>query len=113
MICLLETIEFRKGILFLRLKGTMLETDTNQFISYLYDLIEKEGIRYIALNLSSVSSIDKKTIQMIDDVDQRLRSKGGNLVLCGSNEKIDISLNTEQNVLKVNDELNVFSILQL
>ena len=106
---MVETVEFRKGVLFFRLKGNCFET--KEVFSYLLNLIEEVGIRYISLNLSQVTSINETGITLIDLLDQHLQAKGGELILCGGNTFESCFKQKPKQWVK--DELNVFSVVQL
>ena len=53
-------MEYRKGILFIRLKGNLNAYTAPKFESYTLPVIKDYGIRYVVYNLSELVSLDKR-----------------------------------------------------
>ena len=51
-------MEFRKGILFVRLKGVLTRYTYRSLEAYLIPIVNNYGIRYLVYNLEAVSLID-------------------------------------------------------
>lgn len=51
-------LEFRKGILFVRLKGALTKYTYKSLDNYLIPVINNNGIRYLVYNLEGVTIVD-------------------------------------------------------
>jgi len=80
--------EFRKGVLFIRLVGSLNYKTNLKFEKEIYDLIDKTGINNIVLNLYNVDSIDKLSFESILKLKNITEKSHGDLVIC--NIPIDI-----------------------
>lgn len=90
--------EFRKGILFIRLKGNLTKSN-KELIAKLYDT----ECSYIALNLDEVKSIDIYGIKYISNLYKNLCSINGSLVLCDKNRNISTHIFNNQIPYVVNE----------
>lgn len=52
-------MEYRKGILFIRLKGDLTKYTYKSLNNYLLPVINNQGIKYIVYNLENIQIIDK------------------------------------------------------
>ena len=59
---LIVKTEFRKGILFVRLKGHLNKDTINKLNKKVTDVIKNNGIRNVVFNFSDLKSIDMKGI---------------------------------------------------
>lgn len=112
---MLETIEFRKGILFLRLSGKLGKVQSDELLSYLQKLVDVVGIKYLAINLSDLTSITEAGIQVIDQCAIQLSQRGGSLILCGNDQKVVAKTKKFHfsDILKVPSELSVFDLIHV
>ena len=51
-------MEFRKGILFVRLKGELNKYTYKGLNDYLSPIIEEQGIKYLVINLACLNKMD-------------------------------------------------------
>ena len=82
-------MEYRKGILFIRIKGELSQKTSKNLIDYLVPLIEDKGIKYIVFNLGKVTYIDKigkETIKIIIKATTKNYGKG---LICNTSVKFD------------------------
>ena len=61
-------LEFRKGILFIRLKGNLNQLTYQSMKDYLIPIIKDNGIKYIVFNLAYLKSIDGYGKESIKEV---------------------------------------------
>ena len=80
-------MEYRKGILFVRLKGNLNANTAPKFEEYAIPIIKDYGIRYIVYNLSELNSLD---------------ARGENALIKGGNE----AKGNDGKVLIVNNRVN-------
>jgi len=81
-------MEYKYGVLFVRLKGSLNSITSNKFLNNLIPIITKQGIKNLVYNFSDLVSID--------DV-------GNKSLLMG----YDAILNNHGNVLVVNNRFNL------
>ncbi len=104
-------MEFRKGILFVRLRGSLNRTTSCKLQEELERLIREKGIKYFAFNLEEVEDVSQEGIDIIRKDDQEIASFDGKLVLCGIKDAL---LRTSfEDVYQSNNELGVFKIIQV
>lgn len=106
-------MEFKKGILFVRLKG-IINGDTTQLLDdHLTKLIEINGIKYLLINFEKVDYIDKYGIDIIIDNYHMISKNNGKMILCGFNKIINYNISILENLYQIKEERNAFSIINL
>ena len=95
-------MEFRKGILFVRLYGNFNEENINTFDKEVKEVIINSGIIYVVLNTYNLDSICNSGIKEIKRLRKILKKQEGELFLFGGEIKELKSL------VKLENELNVF-----
>lgn len=98
--------EYRKGVLFIRLKGRL---DNERFLKDINKLIEEFGIRYIILNLSEVSNVSLDSIGYIIKYNKKVLKKKKHLFICDNN-KIRERL-FKNTIPKIKCEIEAFSLI--
>ena len=109
------TTEFRKGILFVRLKGVLNKNTTDKFNKKVTNLIESNGIRNIVFNLSELKFIDIRGINTILHNYELCKKNNGRSFLCGNNINIDKRLRSSRlinYVYEITDELSAIKLLK-
>ena len=105
-------MEFRKGILFVRLKGVLDIYTLESFKEEVSNLIRKNGIKYLVMNLNNLEYIDDLGInQLIRDYRQ-IASINGKVVVCGIEEK-NYPKKLLKDTYKSNNELSALNILNI
>lgn len=108
-------LEFRKGILFLRLQGS-LDEYTYHNLDDVIEKIELNDINHIVINLENVCEIDLKGIQVLLDIYYFCKKKKGKSLLCGMNNNIKETI-TKSGLLKyipeLKSELNAFELMHI
>ena len=95
-------MEFRKGILFVRLHGVLNDNTLYRFNDEVKEVIINSGIRYVVLNIIDLSLITKEGIKEIKTLKKILNKINGKLFLFGGEIKELKSL------VNLENELNVF-----
>lgn len=85
-------IEFRRGVLFIRLGGLLINSTKNKLRDEIITLINKSGITNIVINLKDIEAIDESGLNMIFMVKKMIESKEGNLVICNTPIKVQKEL---------------------
>ena len=65
MIKINTCLEFRKGILFIRISGAITKDTCTKYSEDVNDLIKDNGIKNVVLNLEKVEQIDLKGINLL------------------------------------------------
>ncbi len=86
------SIEYRKRILFCRLKGDLNVNTSPKLLEYIEPIIEKTKIKYIVLNISEVSNIDDVGEETLLNVKKEIKSNKGKLLILNKNNNL---LNTK------------------
>ena len=94
-------MEFRKGILFIRLKG-----DLNK--NTIRGVIDRD-FKYIVLNLDDMYSIDSYSIEYINRVYHRLEDIRGKMIIC---DKFNVSHRLLKDIPKIENEFDAFKLFE-
>ncbi len=94
-------MEFRKGVLFVRLYGSLNNDTKDIFEKEVKEVIIKSGIRYVVLNVSNLSEIKESGIKEIKNLRKILKKMDGEFFLFGGEIKELKSLVNLENELKV------------
>ena len=94
-------MEFRKGILFIRLKG-----DLNK--NTIRGVIDKD-FKYIVLNLDNMYSIDSYSIDYINRFYHRLESLSGKMIIC---DKFNVSRRLLKDIPQIENEFDAFELFE-
>ena len=108
--------EFRKGILFVRLKGHLNRDTICKLNKKVTNLIKDNGIRNVVFNFSNLKSIDIKGINTIFYNYELCRDNQGKSLICGNNDNIRDKLKKSRlinYVYETSDELTATRILNL
>ncbi len=108
--------EFRKGILFVRLKGDLNKNTISKLNKKVTDMVKKNGINNIVFNFSNLKSIDIKGINTIFYNYELCKKNHGRSFICGNNDKIRKKLKKSRlinYVYETTDELNAMRILNI
>lgn len=102
-------MEYRKGILFIRLNGSLTRKYINKFENEILPIILKQGMRYIVLNVESLNSIDEYGIDALMNLHELIKRNNGRASLCNLNNEV-VRLKIEDSELK-DRYFNTFSEL--
>lgn len=94
-------MEFRRGILFIRLKG-----DLNK--NTIKGLIDRD-FKYIVLNIDNMYSIDSYSIEYINKLYQIIDNASGKMVIC---DKFNISRKLLKDIPKIDKEYDAFKLFE-
>ena len=94
-------MEFRKGILFVRLFGTLDDKSIKDFKSKVKEVIIESGIRYVVLNTSNLEGISKDGVKEIKSLKKIIKKMDGEFFLFAGEVKELASLVNLENELKV------------
>ena len=109
-------MEYKKGILFVRLNGILNVKTSCIFDDALNRIVNKAGIRYILINFEKLYEIDKVGISSIINSYNKFLRNSGKLMICGYNDILKIKIE-ESELLKyalpTNDEISAFNLVNI
>lgn len=108
--------EFRKGILFVRLRGELNKDTIYKLNKNVTEIVKSNGIRNIVFNFSNLKSIDIKGINAIFYNYELCINNEGRSLMCGNNDNIRKKLKKSRlinYVYETTDELSALRILNL
>lgn len=108
--------EFRKGVLFIRLKGELTKKNIKKLDEEVTTLIRDNGIRNVVFNVSRLEKIDLKGIsRLFYNYELCKRNRGISLLCCINNNDIMKKIkNTRllKYMMETKDELSAFNFIQ-
>ena len=81
-------MEYRKGILFVRLAGVLDETTASKINIDVSKIINKGGIKYLVYNVENLQSINIDGINAMLDNYNTISNNNGKVVVCGLNNNL-------------------------
>lgn len=94
-------MEFRKGILFVRLYGILNDNTLNKFKTDVKEVIINSGIKYVVINVENLYGISKSGVKEIKLLKKVLKKTNGQFFLFGGEIKELKELVNLENELKV------------
>ena len=101
-------IEFRKGVLFIRINNNLKEKEYIASSNAIKELVSQIGIKYLVINFNEESVDNDFKLKLIINNYEYLKKISGKLLLCGN---IDISLCNNLYIDKIDNELEAFKII--
>lgn len=100
-------LEYKKGILFIRLKGNLNAVTAPRFLEYTTPIIKDYGIKYMVYNLSELVGLDNSGEDALFGCGKSVKSNNGKVLIV--NNKINTSLNFDN----VSNELVALDLLRV
>ena len=94
-------MEFRKGILFIRLKGDLNKNTVKGVI--------EDDFKYIVLNIDNMYSIDSYSIKYLNKLHKSVEDSEGKMIIC---DKFNISRKLLKDIPKINNEYDAFDLFE-
>ena len=106
-------MEFKHGILVVRLKG-ILNGDTVELFKKDFEMVIKNnGIKYVLLNLKKLCFVDDYGLEAIKKTYTEIASNNGKLILCGIDKIFNNNRVLTDNLYQVNDEVMAYEIVNI
>lgn len=109
-------MEFRKGVLFVRLNGELTHNTTGKFNKIVTKKIEKGKISTVVFNIDLLKDIDIKGINCLFYIYEMCYKENGKVFLNGGNIEV-IGLLKKMKVYKymhkISSELEVFDLVEI
>ena len=107
-------IEFRKGIMFVRLTGELNKKTVSKLNYEVTDLVKDNGIRNIVLNLKEIVNIDIKGINALLYNYELCKKNRGKILLCGlTNEMVREKIKNNRILRYIKESSNELSALDI
>lgn len=100
-------MEFRKGILFVRLKGELNKYTYKGLNDYLSPIIEEQGIKYLVINLACLNKMDKYGIESLEKHIKETDNNNGYTLICNS------KFNFRSKFRTIDNELTALKIINI
>lgn len=108
--------EFRRGVLFIRLKGVLTKNTIGKLDLEVTTLIRDNGIRNVVFNVSELSRIDLKGIsRLFYNYELCKKNRGVSLLCCVNNKDIHERIKGTRllnYMVDVCDELSAFNFIE-
>lgn len=108
--------EFRRGILFVRLRGDLNKNTISKLNKKVTNIVKANGISNVVFNFSNLKSIDIKGINTIFYNYELCKKNDGRSFICGNNDNIRKKLKKSRlinYIYETTDELNAMRILNI
>ena len=102
--------EYKKGILFARLKGILNEKNSYKINNYLIPVIEKHNIKYLVYNFEYLSDIKESGINAIINSKCILKRNNGKLFFSNINKDLKTKISLIK-CKKIDKEYDVFKLI--
>ena len=102
-------IEFRRGVLFVRIIGSLVESTKNKLIGEVENLIDKSGITNIVINLDNIEKIDNNGLNSLYELKKVIERENGNIVICNAPVKLENKIF----MYKTRDELSALNTFNI
>ena len=106
-------MEFQKGILFVRLRGSLNGDTCAKLENNLTELINTNGIKYVLINLYELDYIDKYGINIIIKNYINITKNKGKFIICGINKLFEYNSKITDNLYQVQDEAKAFNVVNV
>ena len=108
-------IEFRRGLLFIRLDGTLVKDTSKVLSDCIHYFMEVGGIKYFVINLKNLEYIDCEGLDLLKKENRDIILHDGNLIICKSSNKYVEKIVQEElkEVYQTRDELKAFQIMKI
>lgn len=108
-------IEYKKGVLFVRIVGSLDKNNSIKLRKEIIPLIIKNGFKYVVLNLNNVDILDNFGIEVIDQINDAVLKFNGKTTLIDSKrieKKIKGTL-IDKILYKVRNERTALGVFEL
>ena len=108
------SMEFKKGILFIRLDGVLTKETKNQFNNEVLPVVLTSGIKYIVFNLDKVNLLDYYGLDALLDINEIVTKESGKTTLCSLTNKEVKTLIDNTNMFYVTlSELTALGVMKI
>ncbi len=110
-------MEFKKGILFIRLDGLLNKKTKETFENNILPIILNNGLKYIVLNLDKVLEIDNIGLECLNSISEIIDGFNGKALICSlTNKKVKKQVEESKYInsfYETNNELTALGVMNL
>lgn len=110
-------MEFKKGILFVRLEGSLNKRNIEKFNNEVIPVVLKHGLKFVVVNLDKVNTIDTNGIESLMELNEIVSEFDGKTTLCSltnSNVKTSLRESDYNNLFyETSNELTALGVMKL
>ena len=109
-------MEFRKGILFIRLQGKLNKYTIHKIEDNVIPVILKHGLKFIVINLDKLQSIDSCGIEMLIKLNELVSRWNGKTTMCSLNRYMKENINKtdlKSKYFETSDELTAIEVFKI
>ena len=106
-------MEFKRGILIVRLKGVLNSDTVNKLKNNLQTTIKDNGIKYVLLNLTKLLFVDNYGLESIKQNYKEIVNNKGKLMICGTNKLLNYNIELTENLYQVGEEKTAYEIVNI
>lgn len=100
-------MEYRKGILFVRLKGNLNANTAPKFENYAIPIIKDYGIKYVVYNLSELVSLDSRGESALIKGGDEIKTNDGRVLIVNNSINSTLDYPVIQNELVAMDLIHI------
>lgn len=105
-------LEYNKGILFVRLNGSLTKKGSFKLNNYLVPVILKHKIKYLVYNLFELEGIDESGVAAILNTKCAIRANKGKICVCEVSNEISKSIR-KLRIKETSNEMTALNLLQV
>ena len=103
-------MEYKKGILFARLKGIVNDDNILKREDHLSKVVKETGIRFLLINLNDIICPNKYIEDVINRNYKYINNNKGKLIICNSKNDYE---KTNDDIYEIKEEEEVFNLVKL
>lgn len=92
-------IEFSRGVLFVRLSGTISKENVKNIEDNIVSILQKSGIRYLVFNLADLYFLE--STNLFDKCNRAVENNNGKMIICGNDNLNYIRAKNELSALRM------------
>ena len=104
-------MEFKRGILFIRVDGELTKSTINTFDESIIPTILTNGIKYAVINMEKIYAIDEEGMKALSNLNEITSNNNGRTVICSLSNKLKESSNVYKGMnpfYEADDELSAY-----
>ena len=106
-------MEFKKGILIVRLKGKLDNETSFVLDNDLRCLILNNGIKYLLINVTNLDYIDERGFGVIKNNYFNILKNNGKMLICGFDKVLDYNINLNNTFYQIKSEEGAYQLIQI
>ncbi len=106
-------MKFKKGILFVQLRGMLDHTTVSLLKKDVDSVIKNNGIKYVLFNFNNLNYIDEAGFDAINNIYKQIIINNGKLILCGLSKLFEDKQMITENLYQVCEEVSAYEVVNI